>query len=340
MEKSRVTLRDVADLAGVSHQTVSRVINNSDRVRPETRAKVVSAISELGYRPNVIARSMVWGKTHTLGCISPDLTNYVFSKIIESAQAEARRQGFFILTGSAPALDQVRPLLDELLNRQVDGLMVLNPRDDDRFRLLEPLTQKGLPIVYLKNTPGDDRVSSVTCNDQKGGYQATKYLIDLGHTSIATILGPVNEECTSDRLKGYQKALAEIQVTPDKQFLIHGDWTAQSGLEAVEKILTVRPRVSAVFAQNDRMAIGAIRGLREAGLRVPEDISVIGYDDIPLTSYFDPPLTTIRQPLDQIGKIGAQLLIDAVRHESYSPKTVKTEPNLVERSTCAPLITL
>jgi len=331
-----VTIRDVAALAGVSHQTVSRVINNSERVSPGTRTRVEKAIKELGYRPNAIARSMAKGHTHTLGCISPNFTDYSFASIIESAQVEARRQGFFVLTGSAPTVDEIQPLLDEMLNRRVDGLLVLNPRDDERYRYLLPLVKEGIPLVYLKNSPIGEAVSSVVCDDKNGGYQAVHFLVGLGHTSIATILGPENEECTLDRLEGYRQALKEAGIEPEKKMVAVGDWTAKSGEYAVQQLLETKQSFSAIFAQNDRMAVGAIRALRETGLRIPQDISIIGYDDIPLASYFDPPLTTIQQPMDEFGRHGAQLLIEAVQNPKYIPKQVRLNVQLIKRSSCAP----
>lgn len=336
MARSRVTIKDVAVRADVSHQTVSRVINNKEHVNPHTRSRVEKVIKELGYRPSAIARSMVKGHTFTLGCISPNLTDYIFANMIESAQAEARRQGFFILTGSAPTIDDVRPLLDEMLNRRVDGLLVLNPRDDERYHYLLPLVQEGLPIVYLKNSPIDEAVSSVVCDDNNGGYQAVNYLVKLGHTSIATILGLENEECTLDRLAGYRQALQEAGITPDKKLIAVGDWTARSGEQAVRQLLKTKRTFSAIFAQNDRMAVGAIRALQEAGLRVPQNISVIGYDNIPLVSYFTPPLTTIQQPMSEFGRHGARLLIRAVQIPQSKPKQMRLNARLIERSSCAP----
>lgn len=335
MDKTRVTLHDVAAQAGVSHQTVSRVINNSDRVRPQTRQKVEAAIENLGYRPNEIARSMVWGNTHTLGCISPNLTDSVFTRIIESAQVEARRQGFFVLIGTAPSENEVKPLLDELLNRRIDGLMVLNPKSDDRYKLLKPLLEIGVPIVYLKNSPGDEQVSSVTCDDKKGGYLATKYLIDLGHKNIALILGPENEECTSDRLKGYQKALAERGITLDEELIVKGNWSAQSGRDGVVKLFSLKKDYSAIFAQNDRMAAGAIRSLVESGYQVPEDFSVIGYDNVALATLIDPPLTTIQQPLVEFGEQAAKIIIDSIKDVDNKTVHVKLKPKLIERKSCA-----
>lgn len=335
--KSRPTIKDVAKQAGVSRQTVSRVINNKDGVSDATRRRVQKVVEKLGYQPNAAARSMAVGHTHTLGCISPDLTNYIFASIIESAQTEARRLGFFTLTGSAQKETDFEPLLNEMIYRRVDGLLILNPHDDNRYQYLQPLIQKGMPVVYIKNTPNGAPVSSVSCDDENGGYKATQYLIELGHTSIATIPGPKNEECTPDRLAGYHKALTESGLEWDEILIIYSDWTAKGGGRATQTLLESGIPFSAIFAQNDRMAMGSIRALREAGLSVPEDISVIGYDDIPLSSYYDPALTTLRQPMDVFGQKAAQLLIKSIQDSAHLPVQVLIEAHLIERESCAPM---
>ncbi len=333
--RPRPTIQDVAQRAGVSRQTVSRVLNNKGEVRPETRERVLAAIEELNYRPNAVARSMVRGHTCTIGCISPSLTDFTFASIIEGAQAEARRQGYFILTGSAPTEQEVESLLEEFLHRQVDGLMVFNPYADGRFRYLHPLIENGIPVVYLGNTPRSEPVSSVRCDDLDGGFQATRYLLALGHTAIATITGPPNEECVSDRLNGYFRALAENGLPVDKRRIASGDWSAHSGDQATRSLLEAGVTFTAVFAQNDQMAIGTIRALREAGLQVPHDVSVIGFDDIPLASYFDPPLTTLRQPMTELGEQAARLLITAIREPNFFPERALLPARIVERASCA-----
>jgi LacI family transcriptional regulator len=334
--RSRPTIQDVARRAGVSRQTVSRVLNNKGEVRPGTRDRVLAAIEELNYRPNAVARSMVRGHTCTLGCISPSLTDFTFASIIEGAQAEARRLGYFILTGSAPTEQEVESLLEEFLHRQVDGLIVFNPYADGRFRYLHPLIETGIPVVYLGNTARGEPVSSVRCDDQNGGYQATRYLLDLGHTAIATVTGPPNEECVGDRLNGYRRALEERGLPADDRRVVSGNWSALSGYQATRSLLESGARFTAVFAQNDQMAVGAIRALREAGLRVPGDVSVIGFDDIPLASYFDPPLTTLRQPMAELGEHAARLLIAAIREPHTPPQRLLIPARIVERASCAP----
>jgi DNA-binding LacI/PurR family transcriptional regulator len=334
--QSRPTIKDVAARAGVSRQTVSRVINSKGEVSATTRERVLAIIEELGYRPNAAARSMVMGRTCTLGCISPSLTDYTFASIIDSAQAAARRLGYFVLTGSAPTVADVEPLLEEMLHRQVDGLMVFNPRADERYRCFLPLVEMGMPVLYLNSTPQGEPVSSIRCDDLLGGYEATRHLIELGHTAIATILGPSNEEATADRLSGYRKALVEADLSCEQDCVIAGDWSAVSGYEATHQLLAAVRPATAVFAHNDQMAIGAIRALREAGRRVPDDISVIGFDDIPLAAFFDPPLTTVRQPMRETGKRAAQLLVQTIQDPDRAPDQIAIPARLLERSSCAP----
>jgi DNA-binding LacI/PurR family transcriptional regulator len=311
-------------------------VNDKGEVSDATRVRVLAAIDEIGYRPNAAARSMVVGRTCTLGCISPSLTDYTFANIIDSAQAEARRLGYFVLTGSAPAVEDVEPLLEEMLRRQVDGLMVLNPRADERYRYFLPLIDKDLAVLYLNSTPQEEPVSSIHCDDRDGGYQATRYLIDLGHRVIATILGPGNEEASGDRLAGYRQALTEANLTCVPACVVQGDWSATSGYYATRQLLSANRPLSAIFAQNDQMAIGAIRALREVGRRVPDDVSVIGFDDIPLASYFDPPLTTLRQPMQQTGERAVQLLVDTIQDPARPPEQIVIPARLLERASCAP----
>jgi DNA-binding LacI/PurR family transcriptional regulator len=314
---------------------VSRVINNKGEVSDATRVRVLAAIKELGYRPNAAARSMVVGRTCMMGCISPSLIDYTFANIIDSAQAEARRLGYFVLTGSAPTVKDVESLLEEMLRHQVDGLMVLNPRADERYRYFLPLIDKGMAVLYLNSTPQGEPVSSVHCDDRRGGYEATRYLLELGHTTIATILGPANEEASADRLVGFRQALAEVDLSCEPHCVVRGNWSATSGYRATRELLADHRAFSAIFAQNDQMAVGAIRALREAGCRVPDDVSVIGFDDIPLASYFDPPLTTLRQPMQETGERAVQLLAETIQQPDRAPEQIVLSARLQERASCA-----
>jgi len=332
--QSRPTIKDVAARAGVSRQTVSRVINDKLEVRPETRTRVLQAIAELGYRPSAVARSMVVGRTRTMGCISPNLTDYSFACIIEGAQAEARRQGYFIFTGSAPAATDAEPLLEEMLHRQIDGLLVINPRADTRYQYLLPLIEKGLAVIYVGSTPQGEPVSAIRCDDHSGGYQATRHLIALGHTRIAMITGPLNEDCALDRIAGYVQAHTEAGLPVNADLILTGDWSPDSGYQAMQRLLVAGLSFSALFAQNDRMAAGAIHAARDRGRYVPHDLAVVGFDDIPLAPYFDPPLTTVHQEFYEYGRRATCMLIQRLEKPALPLEHIAVPCELIVRRSC------
>ncbi|HQV63985.1 MAG TPA: LacI family DNA-binding transcriptional regulator [Anaerolineales bacterium] len=328
MSSSHPTLRDVARLAGVSHQTVSRVINGSEDVLPETRAIVESAIEQMGYRPNAIARSMARGQTHTLACISPNLTDYTFASVIEGAEVEARQHDYFMLSSSASDPQAFRALVDELVgHRRVDGLIVINPYADERFQYIP----KDFPLVFVGASAHEKNICSVSLDDEKVAYEATRHLITLGHTKIALVTGPMEEDCSQDRTEGYQRALQEAGIAFDKTMVIEGDWSASSGQSALLSFVEQGRVPSAVFAQNDRMAMGVLRAARDINLKVPSQLAVIGVDDMPLSSYFDPPLTTMRQDMPRIGQEATRMLLDIIKKKSTAMRDLKLPAELVIR---------
>ena len=334
MPRSRVTIRDVAAHAGVSHQTVSRVINKTKGVNPDTRAKVDTAITELGYSPNAVARSMARGRTCMMGCISPNLTDFTFASIIEGAESEARKQDYFLVSSSAADEDNFSKLIEEMVgSRRVEGLMVINPYADARHKLLP----KDFPIVYVGAHPREEKVSSISLDDIKAAQIATKHLIDIGHLRIAMVTGPLVEDCTQDRCTGYQYALESAGITYDPDLVIQGDWSATSGYDAAMILVNTKNKPTAIFAQNDRMAIGVLRATRELGWSVPEELAVIGIDDMPLSSYFDPPLTTMQQDILDIGQKAARMLIQAVENPQSPIQHQFVQAKLITReSTVCP----
>lgn len=328
MPTSRPTIRDVARQAGVSHQTVSRVINGSEDVLPETRALVDAAIERLGYRPSAIARSMARGQTHTLACISPNLTDYTFASVIEGAEMEARQHGYFMLSSSSADPEAFCALVDELVgHRRVDGLIVINPYSDKRFEFIP----ENFPVVFVGARSHGGHISSVCLDDEKVAYDATRHLISLGHVNIAMVTGPMEEDCSQDRAEGYRCALQEAGIAFDETMIIEGDWSATSGKDALFSFVEQGRVPTAVFAQNDRMAMGVLRAARDVNLKVPSQLSVIGVDDMPLSSYFDPPLTTMQQDIPLIGRKAATILLDIIRNKSAAPREVKLPAQLVIR---------
>jgi len=331
LNKTRPTIRDVARLAGVSHQTVSRVINKGENVAPETQERVAAAIHKLGYYPSAIARSMAHGRTHTLACISPNLTDYTFASIVEGAEQEARQHGFFLLSSSAKDAESFCSLVDELIgHRRVDGLMVINPYVDRRYE--DANIPGNFPTVYVGSAAREAGISSVCLDDELVAYDATRHLLDLGYRSIAMVTGPLEEDCTRDRNLGYQHALEEAGLKYNPQLVIEGDWSASSGQAAFIQFAGSGVRPTAVFAQNDRMALGVLRAARDLGLDIPKQLAVIGVDDMPLSSYFDPPLTTVKQDMVRIGREAARLMIQTIEDAHFKPQHIRLPGQLIVRN--------
>ena len=329
MSNSHPTLRDVARLAGVSHQTVSRVINGSEDVLPETRATVEAAIEQLGYRPNAIARSMARGQTHTLACISPNLTDYTFASVIEGAETEARQHDYFLLSSSATDPKAFHALVDELVgHRRVDGLIVINPYSDDRFLHIP----ENFPVVFVGARSHEKEICSVSLDDEKVAYEATRHLISLGHTNIALVTGPMEEDCSQDRAEGYRRALQEAGIAYDESKVLEGDWSASSGQRALLSFVESGNVPTAVFAQNDRMALGVLRAARDVNLKVPSQLAVIGVDDMPLSSYFNPPLTTMQQDMPLIGQEATRMLLEIIQKKTPAVRELKLSAQLIVRS--------
>jgi LacI family repressor for deo operon, udp, cdd, tsx, nupC, and nupG len=328
MVSSRPTIRDVAREAGVSHQTVSRVINENAGVLPETRARVEAAIEQLGFRPSAIARSMAQGRSNTLACIAPNLTDYTLSSIIEGAELEARQHGYFLLSSSASDPQAFQALVDELVgHRRVDGLIVINPYVDDRY-LAVP---NNFPVVFVGARSHEPSICSVSLDDEKAAFEATNHLISLGHKQIAMITGPMVEDCSRDRSDGFLRALGEAGLPTDLTLIIEGDWSATSGQDALFFLAEQGRLPSAVFAQNDRMALGVLHAARDMKLNIPEELAVIGVDDMPLASYFDPPLTTMHQDMPRIGREATRMLVQTIDKSKQSCSQLKLSAQLLLR---------
>ena len=332
MARSRVTIRDVASHAGVSHQTVSRVINGSERVLPETRERVEKAIAELGYRPNAIARSMAKGNSGTLACIAPNLTDYTFSSIVDGAEHQARKEGYFLLSASAPSEETFSALIEELTStRRIEGMIVMNPYQDSRHRYLSD----AFPTVFAGARPRPNINYSVALDDYVVAKEATQHLIKLGHRDIAMVTGPMGEDCCQDRRDGYLNALAEANIAPNSDWQIECDWSAQSGYNSLLSLYRKGERPTAVFAQNDHIAVGVIRAAKELGLHVPEQLSVIGIDDVPLASFFMPSLTTMRQDFAAMGQEAVKLLLRAIRQPAAPKQNHVLPAELILRESTA-----
>jgi DNA-binding LacI/PurR family transcriptional regulator len=327
-------MSDVALLAGVSHQTVSRVINDSDHVRPATRERVLNAMAQLDYRPNSVARALVTGRSKRLGVISFDTTLHGPASTLFAIEQAAHDAGYFISIVSLKALN--RPSVVEAVERLrlqgVDGVLVIAPQEGAVLALVR--APAGVPLVAVVAGPSDGGIP-VAASDQLGGaVSATRHLLELGHRTVWHIAGPADWLEAQQRLAGWRATLqaAGAEVPPP----LIGDWSPQSGYDLGRR-LAADPAVTAIFVANDQMALGTLRALHEAGRAIPGDVSVVGFDDIPEAPFFTPPLTTVRQDFGEVGRRSLRLLLDTI--ESVEPAPAPRESPLaliVRASTAAP----
>ncbi len=304
----RPTIKDVAKIAGVTYPTVSRVLSGKPYVAIETKERVLSAISELGYRPSAAARSMVTQRTHLIAMLVPHLTDPNFGILFSGAERTAREQGYSVLVADFDSAADNGGILAE---HRVDGVLVLEPQN---FHGQEYITD--LPLVELDDTPVDHRA---------GGRLVGQHLRQLGHERLVFIGGPKDAPHAVGRYQGL------LEDYPNATWYA-GDWTAESGYALLETALQHQP--TAIFAANDYIALGVIHGLRNKGLSVPQDISLVGFDDIPLAKHFNPSLTTVQQPLEQQGSMAATFLIAKLRGQK-TPVQHAISPNLILRESTA-----
>ena len=334
---AHTTIKQVAEKAGVSIQTVSRVLNNRPDVSPETRLRIQSVIKDLSFQPYAIAQGLRSRRTFTLGLVASDFSDFWFSQVVTGAEIEAHAHGYFFMLGSTECDRQSEPKYLKLLSqRHVEGILFVRASSPDDLGYLSKLQHSDIPVVSTGfYFPGAD-FSIAEVNNVDGGIKATRYLIELGHTKIAMITGPSNWKSVNDRAQGYRQALQAGGIQVNADLIVNGEnWQHKSGYLAMKELLSRKSSFTALFAHNDRMARGAISALHDAGLKVPEDISVVGYDDIPEAEFSDPPLTTVRQPMQEVGKAATNMLIQMVEDSQAVPRQILFDTELVIRSSCS-----
>lgn len=331
------TIQHIADLAGVSIQTVSRVINNRPDVSPSTRQRVMAIIEQTGYQPSATARGLASRRTYTLGLVTTDFSDFWFAKVVTGAERAAHAQGFYFMLGSASSTPDEEPKFLRLLTeRHVEGVLFVHAGLAVEFDHIELLKASGLPVVMIGYYLPDTGLATLDVDNFNGGRKATEYLLGLGHTRIAMLAGPSAWQSARQRAAGYEHALQMAGLPVSSELVIPCSWLHKSGYQGMQFLLARRVSFTAVFAHNDRIARGAISALHQAGLSVPDNVSIIGYDDIPESEFSDPPLTTIRQPMEEIGEAGTRLLIDLISHQAAGPRQALFDTELIERASCAP----
>ncbi|WP_330254900.1 LacI family DNA-binding transcriptional regulator [Nocardia sp. NBC_00565] len=333
-ESRPAVMFDVAKLAGVSHQTVSRVLNGSPNVRPATRERVLRAVDELGYRPNAMARGLVSRRSKVLGVVSFDTVLYGPASMLLGIERAARAAGYGVSIVTMEQVDRAGVLAatNTLVDQGVDGIVIIAPQ------LATAGALRDLPdrLVAVAVEAGQDiGLPSASVDQIEGARLAVRHLLDLGHRTVWHIAGPNDWLEARDRMQGWRETLHAVDASVPP--IIGGDWSARSGYEA-GLVLAAQPDVTAVFAANDQMALGLLRAFAERGIRVPADVSVVGFDDIPEAAYLSPPLTTVRQDFDEVGRRSMRTLLrlleaDGANHEPAPPPVV---PTLVLRESSAP----
>lgn len=326
------TLEEIAKHAGVSRSTVSRVMNEHPNVGAETRTRVLSVAESLNYQPNIAARGLAAGRTHILGLVIPMGVNALFTDpyfplLIQGISSACNANDHSVMLWLAEPEFERRTIRQILQGGLIDGVILASALMDDP--MMEALLKGGPPFILVGRHPTDARVSYVDVENKGSAREMVAYLLRLGYERVATITGPRNMIAGADRLEGYLNALSDRKVALDNNLVVEGDFTEDGGYMAMQRLLPFEP--DAVFVASDAMAIGSLRALREAGKRVPEDIAIAAFDDIPVAARTDPPLTTVRQPIQRMGAIAAETLIDLISHPDTHPRRIILPTEMVIR---------
>jgi LacI family transcriptional regulator len=311
------TIKDIARQAGVAPSVVSRALNNKYGVKETTREIIQKIAQEMDYYPNIAARSLVTRKTGTIGIMMADISEPYYSQIIKGMEYVASQTGYTLLfSNSYESIEHNRVLQKMIFAERVDGLVIVGSNIQEKNFVLTLLEQE-IVFVLIERNFSDSRVNCVWVDNTEGAYLATKHLIEKGHRKIAHIAGNMYYQVSLDRIEGYKKALKEAEISLSEEWIISGNFVSQDAYVAMKELL--RHQCTAVFVANDAMAYGALQAISEAGLTVPDDISVVGFDDLEFSALTNPPLTTIRQPRYEMGKKSLEILVanlQGARNES------------------------
>ena len=328
-------MKQVAKKCGVSVATISRVINHPENVLPETRDKIIAIMQELNYIPNEQARSLTLNRTNTIALLIPNILNPLYPQIAKGVEDICHQKGYnLLLCNTEQNISKERDYIDMLIKRKVDGLVLsstlLNKVDIEKIKL------HNIPLVMIGENKDNVQANMVFTDYELGVYQAIIHFIDIGYKRIAFIGSSGNKLESDQKQRGYEKALKEFLIPINKDYMIEGDNEVEGGYFSAQKLLQLKPAPQAIFACNDLMAIGAIDAIKNDGLRIPQDIGIIGFDDIKMASLVEPKLTTVSQPVYKMGLIAARLLFDSMGNEDEEGcyQKIFLEPKLKIRKSC------
>lgn len=332
-----VTIEEIARLADVSRSTVSRVLNNHPNVRAEVRDKVMRVVREHNYTPNAAARSLASNRSYAISLVIPRSTSAIFAEpffpLVIQGVSEACNSAGYVLMLSMLTAEMEQTFYNRMVGgKHFDGVIMLSSDIDDP--LLPRLMREGTPLVLIGRHPYLEGLATVDAENRDGAREATLHLINLGHRRVATITGQLSMQSGIDRRDGYKQGLMAAGLPIDPALMAEGDYSQESGYRAMRQLLGLPKRPTAVFAASDVMALGAQRAIHEAGLTSPDDIALVGFDDVPAAAYANPPLTTMRQPSTELGVQAVRVILAQIEDPSKPPAAVRLPATLVVRSSC------
>lgn len=329
------SIREVSRIAGVSVATVSRTMRHPERVKEDTRKKVFAAIKTAGYRPNMMARNFRAKKAFAILVLVPNISNPFFSRVIRGIEQISQQAGYSVLLGDTQGLQQRESEYAALVSsRQADGVIQLSANIEGLVDFFDQ-SAEALPLVNACECATKPPCPTVRVDNEAAANDAVEHLVRLGHTRIAMVLGPAQSPLTRDRLKGYQRALKNNAIDFDKSLLVSGDFSFDSGREAVVGLGAIKHPPTAIFCCNDEMAIGAMHRVKQDGYLVPDDISIIGFDNVDFAQYVDPPLTTIAQPAEELGKVAFSVLLELLEGRKPTQTDYVLPTELIVRGSTA-----
>lgn len=324
-----ITIKDIAKLANVSHTTVSRALNNSPLINEETKAKIKAIAEELNYVPNYNAKSLVLDRSYTIGLFFSSIVqgtspNFFFQSI-SGINSVIEEKYNIVIRG----IDSYKDF-STINNKRFDGIILMSQRDSDN-EFIYHVKQQSIPLVILDREIEEKSLINIISNEEDASFKAVEYLIKNGHKDIGIIRGKDGFKSTKRREEGFIKALINYKIPINKDYIINGDYDMKSGYNAMKKLIDLPKRPTGIFCSNDDMAIGAIKAVFDSGLRVPEDISIVGFDDVEFSEYSTPALTTIKRPIEEISTIGGKKLIEIINSGVYEGEKIYVETNLILR---------
>lgn len=330
-----VTIKDIAKLANVSHTTVSRALNNSPLINEETKSKIKALAEQLNYVPNYSAKSLVLDKSYTIGLFFSTITHGTspsfFYETVRGVNSIIKGNYNLVVRG----IDDYKDFTT-INKKRFDGIILMSQSDKDNAFIYDVL-QKQIPLVVLNREMSESSLINILSNDKEGAYKAVKYLVENGHKDVAIIEGEESFKSTNERRSGFMKALIEEKITVTNEYMVRGNYNMEGGYQAMKRLLSLSKVPTAVFCSNDDMAIGAIKAVFESGISVPENISIIGFDDIGFSKYATPALTTIRRPMEKVSITGGEKLLDLINKQDCKGEKIYINTELVIRDSVAKL---